>query len=56
MIDETMIMRVIATLKEIDVRGFDSMNRLVGLVMLFENVLQNMSEQAAQEEQETPVE
>ena len=56
MIDETMIMRVIATLKEIDVRGFDSMNRLVGLVMLFENVLQNMSEKAAQEEQETPVE
>ncbi len=56
MMDENMIMRVIATLKEIDVRGFDSMNRLVGLVMLFENVLQNMSEQAAQEEQETPVE
>ena len=56
MLDENMITRVIATLKEIDVRGFDSMNRLVGLVMLFENVLQNMSEQAAQEKQETPVE
>ena len=56
MLNENMITRVIATLKEIDVRGFDSMNRLVGLVMLFENVLQNMSEQAAQEGQETPVE
>lgn len=55
MIDETMIMRVIATLKEIDVRGFDSMNRLVGLVMLFENVLQSMNEQA-EAEQENPAE
>ena len=55
MIDETVIMRVIATLKEIDVRGFDSMNRLVGLVMLFESVLQNMSEQA-EAERENPAE
>lgn len=34
-----LIVRVISTLKEMDVRGFDSMNRLVGLVMLFESIL-----------------
>jgi len=28
---------VISTLKEIDVRGFESMDRLVGLVMFFQN-------------------
>lgn len=28
---------VITTLKEIDVRGFDSMDRLVGLVLFFKN-------------------
>lgn len=31
---------IISTLKEIKVRGFDSMDRLVGLVMFFENKLQ----------------
>ena len=30
---------IIFTLKSIDVRGYDSMDRLVGLVMLFERVL-----------------
>lgn len=38
-ISNDVIFAVIKTLKEIDVRGFDSMNRLVGLVMLFENIL-----------------
>ena len=38
-LEDEMIQRVISTLKEIDVRGFDSMNRLVGLVMFFENIL-----------------
>lgn len=33
------IQSVISTLKGIKVRGFDSMNRLVGLVMFFENIL-----------------
>lgn len=40
-IDDVMIGNVIITLKELDVRGFDSMNRLVSLVMLFENILQS---------------
>lgn len=35
------ILSVIKTLKELDVRGYDSMNRLVGLVMLFETILNN---------------
>lgn len=33
------IFSIIKTLKEMDVRGYDSMNRLVGLVMLFESIL-----------------
>lgn len=35
------ILSVVKTLKELDVRGYDSMNRVVGLVMLFESVLSN---------------
>lgn len=38
-VKDEVIQRIIFTLKEIDVRGFDSMNRLVGLVMLFEDIL-----------------
>lgn len=38
-ISEDAIQSVITTLKGIKVRGFDSMNRLVGLVMFFENIL-----------------
>ena len=38
-ISEAAIQSVITTLKGIKVRGFDSMNRLVGLVMFFENIL-----------------
>lgn len=30
---------IIFTLKSIDVRGYESMDRLVGLVMLFERIL-----------------
>lgn len=38
-IDTDTIIRVIETLKGIDARGFDSMDRLVGLVKFFEDVL-----------------
>ena len=38
-ISEDAIQSVITTLRVIKVRGFDSMNRLVGLVMFFENIL-----------------
>jgi hypothetical protein len=34
-----LLQSVIATLKGIDVRGYESMDRLVGLVMLFERIL-----------------
>lgn len=33
------VVSIISTLKEIKPRGFDSMNRVVGLVMFFENKL-----------------
>lgn len=39
---------IISTLKEIKVRGFDSMDRLVGLVMFFENKLQQRHDPAKQ--------
>lgn len=38
-VQDEVIQSIILTLKEIDVRGFDSMNRLVGLVIFFENLL-----------------
>lgn len=38
-ISNDLIIGVLKTLKELDVRGFDSMNRLVGLVMVFEGIL-----------------
>lgn len=38
--NEQLILRIIQTLKEIDVRGFESMDRLVGLVKLFNDMLQ----------------
>ena len=38
-IPDEMIQSVIATLKGIKVRGFDSMGRIVGLVNFFENIL-----------------
>lgn len=43
-IDNNTIFSVIKTLKELDVRGYDSMNRLVGLVMLFESILNTPEE------------
>lgn len=46
-----LLVRVIKTLKELDVRGFDSMDKLVGLVMLFERILNTPVDQA----QEPPV-
>ena len=33
------VVSIISTIKEIKPRGFDSMNRVVGLVMFFENKL-----------------
>lgn len=36
---DEIIQQIIITLKDIDARGFDSMNRLVSLVGFFENVL-----------------
>ena len=37
---------VITTLKQLDVRGYDSMNRLVSLVLLFEEILNTPTNQA----------
>lgn len=48
-LNQNMILSIIQTLKEMDVRGFDSMNRLVGLVALFENILNNPVEDKSEE-------
>ena len=48
-IPEDVIKSVLVTLKAIDVRGFDSMNRLVGLVMLFEQIMQTPVTQPVKE-------
>ena len=50
------LISIIRTLKEIDVRGYESMNRLVGLVGFFERVLEETDRKEAaqaQENQET---
>lgn len=39
LIEKQMVAQVISTLKALDVRGYNSMNSLVGMVMLFENLL-----------------
>lgn len=50
-LNQNMILSIIQTLKEMDVRGFDSMNRLVGLVALFENILNNPVEEKKEEKE-----
>ena len=39
------IQRIIGTLKTIDVRGFDSMDKLVGCVIALENLLNDINEE-----------
>ena len=46
------IVRIINTLKQIDARGYESMDRLVGLVMLLESVIRQADEMAKQGEEE----
>ena len=48
-IDNNTIFSVIKTLKEMDVRGYESMNRLVGLVMLFESILNEQPEKGQED-------
>lgn len=42
------VISIISTLKEIKPRGFDSMNRVVGLVMFFEDKLKQQQDPAKQ--------
>lgn len=45
-----LIIRIINTLKKMDVRGYESMDMLVGLVNLFENVIEKADEMAKQQD------
>ena len=51
-LSEELIQRVIFTLKQIDVRGYDSMDKVVGLVNLFENIVGQARQFAAQQAEE----
>lgn len=48
-----LIQQVINSLKSIDVRGYDSMEKTVSLVMLFENILAQADEMM-KKQQEAP--
>ena len=52
-LNKDLILQVIKTLKGIDVRGYDSMDKLVGLVMLFENILKQADEMAKKKQEES---
>ena len=47
-IEMGLVTQIIATLKSIDVRGYDSMNKLVGLVLLFEDMSNAAAHQTGQ--------
>jgi len=51
-LSEELVQRVINTLKELDVRGFDSMDRVVGLVTMFENIRAQARQFAIQQAEE----
>lgn len=49
-LSKELIVRIINTLKKMDVRGYESMDMLVGLVNLFENVIERADEMAKQQD------
>lgn len=55
-LSEELILQIAATLKQVDVRGYDSMDRLVGTVTLLENIVSQAHQIAAQKAQEQTAE
>lgn len=51
-LSEDLILQITATLKQVDARGYDSMDRLVGTVTLLENIVSQAHQIAAQQAQE----
>lgn len=51
-LSDQLITRIIFTLKQLDVNGYDSMDKLVGVVSLLEKIM----EKAAQQEKEEKAE
>jgi len=51
-LSENLILQITATLKQVDVRGYESMDRLVGTVTLLENIVSQAHQIAAQQAQE----
>lgn len=51
-LSDQLITRIIFTLKQLDVNGYDSMDKLVGVVSLLEKIM----EKAAQQEKEESAE
>ena len=54
-LSDQLITRIIFTLKQLDVNGYDSMDKLVGVVSLLEKIMEQAS-QKQQEEDKTAVE
>lgn len=52
-ISKDLILRIIFTLKQLDVRGWDSMDSLVGVVNLLESIIKQTEKQKTDEENET---
>lgn len=48
-LSKDLITRIIITLKQIDVRGYDSMDKLVGIVNLFEQINAQAEQMASQQ-------
>ena len=51
-LSEDLILQITSTLKQVDVRGYDSMDRLVGTVTLLENIVAQARQIAAQAAQQ----
>jgi hypothetical protein len=48
----TLIQRIIFTLKQLDVRGYDSMDKLVGVVSLLEKIVEQAEKQKEEQKEE----
>ena len=51
-----LITRIIFTLKQLDVRSYDSMDKLVGVVSLLEKIVEQAEKEQEENQQEQPTE
>ena len=51
-VDKVLLQRVVYTLKQLDIRGYDSMDKLVGIVLSLEQCLETAKPYSVREETE----